>query len=103
MPQPAAGNIFALGSTDFTGGEYTFTMQPDEQQISVQIPILDDEVVEELRERFSVSLSVLPQPGINLGNNRSDVTITDDDGMSDVTLLSHATVQFAHLYCRYCH
>ena len=66
--------------TDFTGGEYVFTIEADEQETTVRIPITDDQVVEQLREQFSVSLSLQPQSGLNTGISQASVTIVDDDG-----------------------
>ena len=70
-----------LGSSDFTGGTYSYTILPNQQDTTVSIPILDDNIVERLREQFTISLSVQPQPGLNLGNSETSVTIIDDDGM----------------------
>jgi len=49
-----------LESTDFTGGAYSFILQPVEQQTTISIPIgfTDDITVEQSEEQFSVSLSV---------------------------------------------
>ena len=69
-----------VGSTDFANGQYSFTIQPNEQETTVRIPITDDQVVEQLREQFSVSLSLQPQSGLNTGNSQASVTIVDDDG-----------------------
>ena len=69
-----------VGSTDFDNGQYSFTIQPNEQETTVRIPITNDQVVEQLREQFSVSLSLQPQSGLNTGNSQASVTIVDDDG-----------------------
>ena len=74
-------------STDFTGGEYSFTLQPAEQQTTISIPIIDDLTVEQLQEQFSVSLSVQPQPGVMLGNSEASVTIEDNDSESEVVVI----------------
>ena len=73
--------IIVAVSSDFTGGTYSYTIPANEQQTTVSIPILDDNIVEQLREQFSISLSVQPQPGLNLGNSQTSVTIVDDDSM----------------------
>ena len=74
-------------STDFTGGEYSFTLQPAEQQTTISIPIIDDLTVEQLQEQFSVSLSVQPQPGVTLGNSEASVTIEDNDSESEFVVI----------------
>ena len=73
------------GSSDFDGGTHPFTIPPNEEGTTVSIPITDDDIVERLREEFSLSLSVQPQPGVNMGNSETSVTIIDDDGKSDKT------------------
>lgn len=49
--------------------------------MSVPISIINDSVVEQLREQFSLNISITPQPGLSLGNSQGAVTIVDDDGM----------------------
>ena len=75
------------GATDFTSGTYTYTILPNQQETTVSIPITDYQTVEQLREQFSISLSVQPQPGLNLGNSEASVTIVDDDGMPKIVLV----------------
>ena len=82
---------YSVVSSDFTGGEYPFTIQPAEQQTTISIPItdditVDDITVEQLQEQFSVSLSVQPQPGVTLGNSEASVTIEDNDSESKSSL-----------------
>ena len=72
-------SLIPVEFADFTGGEYSFTIQPEEQQTTISIPITDDFTVEELREQFSVSLSLQPQTGVTLGNSEASVTIVDND------------------------
>ena len=55
-------------------------IQPEQQQVTIPINITDDTTVEQLREQFSVSLSLQPQAGLSLGNAQGAVTIVDDDG-----------------------
>ena len=55
-------------------------IQPGEQDATVSIPIIDDAAVEQLREQFSVSISIQPQAGLSLGSTQGAVTIVDDDG-----------------------
>ena len=74
-----------LESTDFTGGVYSFTLQPAEQQTTISILITDDITVEQSEEQFSVSLSVQPQTGVSIGNSEVSVTIVDNDS----ELLTH--------------
>lgn len=71
--------LIPLETADFTGGAYSFTIQPTEQQTTVSIPITDDFTVEQLREQFSVSLSIQPQTGVTLDNSEATVTIVDND------------------------
>ena len=65
---------------DFTGGDQPFTIQPGETQTTVRVVILNDETVEQLREEFSLILSVQSQPGLSLGNSQTSISIIDDDG-----------------------
>ena len=59
----------------------SFELQPGEKETIVQISIVDDDVVEQLQEQFSVSLSLQSQLGLSLGNiSEATVTIVDDDG-----------------------
>ena len=74
-----------LGSSDFTGGTYSYTIPSNQQEATVSIPILDDVTVEQLREQFSVDISLEPQPGLSLGNSQGVVTIIDDDGKTFTT------------------
>ena len=62
------------------GGDYPFTLQPSEQQTTVRIPIFNDEIVEQLREDFSLNLSIQPQSRLTVGNSQTSVSIIDDDG-----------------------
>ena len=73
--------LLYIGTTDFIGGVYSYTIQPNEQDTTVSIPISNDQTVEQLREQFSLSLSIEPQAGLRLGNSQTSVTIVDDDGM----------------------
>lgn len=61
---------------------YPFTILEDQVQTTISIPITDDQTVEILREQFSLSLSVRPQPGLSLDISETSITIVDDDGMT---------------------
>ena len=65
---------------DYDNGAYQFVIQPEQQQVIISIPITDDDTVEQLREQFSVSISIEPQLGLSLSNSQGAVTIVDDDG-----------------------
>ena len=67
-------------SSDFTGGEFQFTVQPDEQQATVRVGIINDEITEQPKEQFSLTLSVWPQSGLSVGNTHASVCIIDNDG-----------------------
>lgn len=79
--------LFHIGTTDFTGGVYSYTIVPNEQDTTVSIPISNDQTVEQPREQFSLSLSIEPQAGLRLGNSQTPVTIVDDDGMLHISVL----------------
>ena len=66
--------------SDFTGGEFQFTIQPDEQQATVRVGIINDEITEQPKEQFSLTLSVWPQSGLSVGNTHASVCIIDNDG-----------------------
>ena len=66
--------------SDYADGGYQFTILPGQQQTTVPISITDDTTVEDLREQFSVSLSLQPQQGLSSGNSQASVTIVDNDG-----------------------
>lgn len=53
------------------------------QQVTIPISIIDDAMVEQLREQFLMTISLQPQPGVSLGNSQGSVTIVDNDGNSD--------------------
>ena len=65
-------------SGDFSDGVYSFNLQPGEQNVTVSIPIFDDNIQEQL-EMFLVSMSVQPKDGLNIGNSEAFVNIRDDD------------------------
>lgn len=96
--------IFLVGSTDFMGGTYSFTILPSEQDTTVSIPIINDEIVEQLRERFTISLSVEMQPGLSVGNNQTSIIIVDDDGtLHEINpFFCVPREMFASSFCRYC-
>ena len=48
--------MYSIVSSDYTGGEYPFTIQPAEQQTTISIPITDDITVEQLQKQFSESV-----------------------------------------------
>lgn len=68
--------------SDYNDGVYQFVIQPGEEQINIAIPITNDITVEQLREQFSVSISLEPQDGLSLGTSQGAVTIVDDDGIT---------------------
>lgn len=76
-----SSNTILVGSNDFIGGTYSFTILPNERDVTVSIPIINDQIVEQLRERFTIILSVEMQPGLSVGNNQTSIIIVDDDGM----------------------
>ena len=86
-------------TTDFTGGVYSFTIQPNEQETRVRVPILNDEIVEQMREEFSLVLSVQSQPGLSLGNTQTSIYIIDNDGRVTISLMFNmvASVILIHI------
>ena len=67
--------------SDYNDGVYQFEIQPGQQDVTIPIPITDDTTVEQLREQFSMSITLQPQLGLRLGDSQGTVNIVDDDGM----------------------
>lgn len=92
-----SSNTILVGSTDFIGGTYSFTILPSEQDKTVSIPIIDDQIVEQLRERFTISLSVEMQPGLSVGNSLTSIIIVDDDGkLHEINLFFCVPKEYPH-------
>ena len=73
-------NSLSYTALDYSDGVYQFVIEPREQEVEIPIPITNDVIVEQLREQFSVDISLQPQPGLSLGRSQGVVTIIDDDG-----------------------
>ena len=79
--------LFIHAVLDYDHGTYQFVIQPEQQQITIPISIIDDVLLEDLREQFSVIISLLPQSGLILGNSQDSVTIVDNEGSHSKTNL----------------
>ena len=77
-------NVFFtfLTVSDYNDGVYQFEISPGQQDVTISIPITDDTTVEQLREQFSISISLQPLSGLSLGDSQGSVTIVDNDGVT---------------------
>ena len=84
-------NVFStfLTVSDYNDGVYQFEIPPEQQDVTISIPITDDTTVEPLREQFSISISLQPQSGLSLGDSQGSVTIVDNDGVTFIHLINH--------------
>lgn len=73
--------------SDYSDGVYQFEILPGQQNVTIPIPITDDTTVEQLREQFSISISLQPQSGLSLGDSQGSVTIMDNDGVTFILYL----------------
>ena len=68
--------------SDFNSTVLVVTFEPSDDQTSrmtcVPLPIIDDSIANEANEQFSVTLTDAI-PTTNVGNNKTCVTIIDDD------------------------
>ena len=88
-------NVFStiLTVSDYNDGVSQFEILPGQQDVTISIQITDDTTVEQLREQFSISLSLQPQPGLSLGDSQGSVTIVDNDGVTFIHLISPLHLQ----------
>ena len=80
MEQPCLSIL--PGGTDFEQVSRTFIFPTGNDTACTTIPVIDDRLVLEGSEQFTVELTLPPgQPALQLGTNRqTTITITDNDG-----------------------
>ena len=77
--------FFVLAVLDYTETDIAITLEPSDDETTVTIPIMNDDV-QEPQESFLVRLMAL-QTRVQLTQDSATVTITDDD--SKYTLCLH--------------
>ena len=80
MQYSLAGSFFCSAGEDYTATSTVITFGPDDAEMAVTIPLINDNVVEG-QENFTVVLSLdSPPPNVELEQSEVLIIITDDDG-----------------------
>lgn len=73
-------SIYFIGGVDFSSGPYTVTFPARMTQVSLDVPLTDDNILEG-DETFLLVFASLPNGVTDSNPFYAEVTIVDDDGI----------------------